>query len=286
MEKPDDIDIFNYFDYREYLREVYAFRKKNLHGFSHRSFARDAGIVSPNYLLRVMRGERNLADDYVPRFIAALKLKADEARYFEALIAFNNEKSAHAKEAALQKLLTLRYSRGEYRLLDKKLQFYEHWYYPVIRELAVILDFKEDYNLLARNCVPRITAVQAENAVVFLVKNGFIKKENTGRYSFVDPAISTGAEVNSIVLRKYHRATIGHFADALDAIPLENRDISSLTMSVSHKTYVAMKKEIQDFRKRLAAMVHEDHRPEMVCLAGFQLIPRSEVNKRTSDEQA
>ncbi|MBN2037442.1 MAG: TIGR02147 family protein, partial [Chitinispirillaceae bacterium] len=69
--------------------------------------------------------------------------------------------------------------------------------------------------------------------------------------------------------------TLGQSMEALDTVDLELRDISSVTLSVSRKTYAAIKKEIQDFRKRLLVMAQEDANPEVVCLAGFQLIPRS-----------
>jgi uncharacterized protein (TIGR02147 family) len=89
--------------------------------------------------------------------------------------------------------------------------------------------------------------------------------------------ISSGDEVQSTILRNYHRRTLGQSMEALNTVNLENRDISSLTLSVSRKTYFAIKKEIQVFRKRLLVMAKEDTGPEMVCLAGFQLIPRSKM---------
>lgn len=282
-EKSQAVNIFDFFSYQEYLNAVYAHLKDTRIGFSHRTFARDAGIASPNYLHRVLKGERNLTLNYVPNFCKALKLNAEETKYLEALVQFNNEKSSQQKEEFLRKLLTLRYSRGEYKIQDKKLLFYSRWYYPIIRELVVIIDFKEDYNLLARSCIPRITSVQAENAVKYLVKNGFIKRDDRGRYTYANPVISTGPEVNSTILRKYHKQTISQCVDALDTIKVEDRDVSSLTMSVSKKTYLAMKKEIQDFRKRLLAMAKEDKQGEMVCYAGFQLIPKSKVHTREKE---
>jgi uncharacterized protein (TIGR02147 family) len=276
--KADTACIYNYFDYREYLRTVYYQRKKASLGFSHRLFSREAGISSPNYLFRVLKGDRNLTGDYCSKFCRALRLNRNEARYFNTLVQFNVEKVVDKKEKLLRNLLALRYRRGIFRLDDKKLQFFSKWYYPVIRELAVLIDCKEDYNLLARHCVPRITAQQAGNALGYLLKTGFLKKDKAGRYFRTEPVISSGDEVKSTVLRNYHRQTLAQSIGALDTVDLENRDVSSLTLSVSRKTYFTIKKEIQDFRKRLLSMAREDTNPEMVCLAGFQLIPRSKMN--------
>lgn len=275
-----EVTIFNYFDYREYLQAVYSYNKANKTGFSYRSFAKYADIPSGNYLFRVLKGERNLSSKYIPKFCKALKLTADETNYFTALVQFNNEKSTLKKEEFLQKLLTLRYSRGEYKIEDTKLLFFKRWYYPIIRELVIIHDFKDDYNLLARHCVPRLTSIQAKNAIKYLVNNGFLKKDEKGKYIHTNPVISTGPQVNSTVLRKYHRQTLLQSIEALDSLDVEERDISSLTMSVSEKTYNKMKNEIQDFRKRLLALAREDKKGELVCYAGFQLIPKSKTLER------
>lgn len=278
--KPD-IDILIYFDYREYLDAVYNHRKQTESGFSYRSFAQEAGITSPNYLFRVIKGDRSLNGDYIEKFCNALHLTSNEKRYFTTMVHFNNESEPSTKQKHLQSLLSIRYRRGVHRLDDKKLQFFSKWYYPVIRELAVLLNFKEDYNLLARSCLPRITAQQAMNAVAYLVKNGFLEKYADGSFKRSDPVISSGDEVKSVILRNYHKQTLNQSIDALNTIAPENRDISSVTLCVSKKTYLAMKKEIQDFRKRLLSMAREDKNPEMVCLAGFQLFPRSRIDLDT-----
>jgi uncharacterized protein (TIGR02147 family) len=272
------IDIYCYFDYREYLQAEYSLRKKLDNGFSHRIFSRYAGISSPNYLLRVLKGKRTLNGGYIGKFCKALRLSSGESRYFTALVQFNNEREPQQKEFLLKILLSLRYRRGVHRMDDKKLQFFGKWYYPVVRELAVLLDCKDDFNLLARHCVPRITSQQAANATAYLLKTGFLKKNAAGSFIRTNPIISSGDEVKSTVLRNYHRQTLAQSKDALDTVDPKDRDISSLTLSVSSKTYFEIKKEIQNFRKRLLVMAQEDANPDMVCLVGFQLFPRSKMN--------
>ena len=149
----------------------------------------------------------------------------------------------------------------------------------MIRELVSICDFKEDYAFLARRCIPRITAAQAKSAVEYLVNNGFIRKNNNGRYRIVNQVIATEPEVNSAIIPRYHRITIQQCADAVDTIQKEDRNFSSSTMLVSLELYDEIKKEIYHFRKKLLGMAKECANPEMVCFAGFQLLPRSEQIK-------
>lgn len=271
------ITVFDYFDYRDYLRDVYDYLKGRRYGYSYREFSQEAGISSHNFLPRIIRRDRNLSEEFIPVLATYLKLSEKEKKYFEILVSFNNSKKPLIKEKRLKQLLALRVVNEEYRIEDKKLRFFEKWYYPVIRELVAICDFKEDYNLLARHCIPRITPAQARGAVAFLVKNGFIKKGSDGRYGVTDAIIATEPEIDSAIIPKYHRITLQQCAEAVDALKKEDRNFSSSTLRVSKEVYEEIKKEIFNLRKRLLSMAKDCANPEMVCFTGFQLLPRSEA---------
>lgn len=271
------VNIFDYFDYREYLGDSYNHLRETRRSFSYRAFAREIGVSSHNFLPRILKRERNLSAEFIPLLSNYFKLSAKEEKYFQVLVSFNNEHKPSIKEKYLKQLLTLRFVTEEYKIEDKKLQFFNKWYYPVIRELVVICDFKEDYNMLARHCVPRISAAQAKSAVKFLLKNGFIKKGKNGGYKVTNQIISTEPEVDSAIIPKYHKTTIQQCVDAVETVRKEERSFSSSTMLVSREVYEEMKSEIYQFRKRLLAMAKECKNPEMVCFTGFQLLPRSKI---------
>lgn len=272
-------DIFSHFNYRDYLLAYYTQRKSVDPDFSHRAFLRLAGISGSVYLMRVLKNERKLSTKFIPNFSQALAHSPKEARYFRALVLFCNEKSAVRKEAHLRELLALRNNSPLLKLEDRKLRFFEKWYYPIVRELVTQLDFQGDFNKLAGAVIPRISAEQAEGAVHYLLENDFIRKSGKGRFRQSRAVISTGPEVNSTIVQKYHKQTLAQSIEAIDSIPREARDISSLTLSVSGKTFMAIKEELQAFRKRLLKMASEDKDPALVCLVGMQLLPRSRREK-------
>ncbi len=283
-DKEMPVCIFDYFGYREYLTDVFQHLKTSRKGFSHRSFSREAGIASHNFLPRILRGSRNLSREYVPQVARYLRLGGKEERYLSNLVDFNNAKKPSDKEKFLKQLLSLRLMNDEYRLKDEKLHFFDKWYYPVMRELVVICDFQEDYNKLARHCIPRITARQAKSAVAFLMKNGLITRNHDGRYSVTNAIISTEPEVDSAIIPKYHKATIKQCLDAVESVKREDRNFSSSTLLVSRHLYEEIKREILHFRKRLLSMAKDCRNPELVCFTGFQLLPRSEPIERDEGE--
>jgi uncharacterized protein (TIGR02147 family) len=279
MEPVPEPSLYAYFDYRAYLKDVVESRKGRDPAFSHRSFLRTAGIPGSGYLARVLQGDRKLNRKYAPHFSKALGLGAREQEYFRALIEFGNEKKHEAKHLLLKDLLRLRAGDEDLSARDKKLKFFKRWYYPVVREIISLNDFRGDYNFLARMVVPTITAVQAENAVKFLEKNGFIARDADGRYILTEAFITSGDLANSTMLDQYHRANLDLNREALDLVPPDLRSASSLTLTLSEARFDLIRKEIRDFRAHLMALAKEDPNPERVFHIGFLALSRSRKKK-------
>lgn len=273
--------IYDYFDYREYLNDIFNHFKKIDQSYSHRKFLSDAQIPGPTYLLRVLRNERKLSPKYVANFSEAIKHTPPEAHFFDLLVQFGNEKNVDRKELLLKELLKIRSEKTPYSLADKKLRYFEKWYYPVIRDLVGLIDFGNDFNALGRMLIPPVKAEQVENAISFLLENGFIKQRNNGSgYEPSEPILSTPPSVNSTILTQFHKKNLQLDIDAFDNSTLADRSISSVSMSISSVTFEKMRVEIQDFRKRLLALAREDANPDMVVRVGFQMIPRAKVKKK------
>jgi uncharacterized protein (TIGR02147 family) len=279
-----EIDIFNYFDYRCYLADYYTLHKSLDDTFSHRAFLKKAGIPGSVYLKRLILRQRKLSRKYVENFIAALGLSSREARYFRIMVHYGNELLLKTRESLLKEMLSLRSQNDDYQIKDSQLKYFSKWYYPVVREIVTIVDFKDNYAELARHVIPRISPQQARGAVRYLLKCGFIIKDPKGGYSLKDKFMTTGPEVQSTIMTEFHRKNLQWCADSLASVGLKDRDVSSLTMTVSRATYDTIKKEIISFRKRLMDLARDDTPGEMVCYAGFQLMPRSREIQREGQQ--
>lgn len=279
MEESEAPRLFAYFDYRKYLGDVFRFRKSRDAAFSHRSFLEQAGISGSAYLVRVLKNTRKLNRKYVPHFCLALGLTGRQAQYFGRLVEYGNEKRHEAKHLLLKELLKIRAADPEFLLRDRRLNFFKRWYYPVVREVLSLAEVRDDFGVVARMVVPPITAVQAENAVKFLVKNGFVGKDATGRYILTEPFVSSGDVLNSTVLDQYHRANLTLNEQALDLVPPDLRSASSLTLTLSEAGFERVRREIRDFRAHLMAISKEDPNPERVFHIGFTALSRSKKKK-------
>lgn len=78
-------EITNYFNYREYLRDLFQFKKAQSSVFSNRYIVKKAGFLSPSTLNNIIKGKRNLSNDAAKRFAAAFQLNETEHHYFMSL---------------------------------------------------------------------------------------------------------------------------------------------------------------------------------------------------------
>src|SRR3989338_3815356 len=95
LEKPV---IFEYDNYREYLRGLYDHLKVARGHFSYRYFSRMAGFRSPNFLKLVIDGDRNLSGESIEKFIKALKIQNKEAIFFRNLVLLNQSETLEEKK--------------------------------------------------------------------------------------------------------------------------------------------------------------------------------------------
>lgn len=87
-------------------------------------------------------------------------------------------------------------------------------------------------------------------------------------------ALTTSTDVPSASLREAHRQTIAKAVDAIEAVAVEQRDITGITMAVNAAKLGEAKVLIKDFRRRLARLL-EDGQATDVYRLNVQLFPLS-----------
>lgn len=284
----ESVDVFQYRDYRRYLRDVYASRKKSEYGFSYRAFAKRAGLSAPNYLKLVSEGQRNLTPEMATRFASALGLSGEPADYFCDLVGFNQAASAPERERWYQRLSSYRRYKNTFRLDAAHAAYHSEWYIPAVRELVSCPGFREDPRWIARTLRPTITQRQAERALEILHQLGFVTRAEDGRLVQRDSLLSTGDDHplgHHIVT--FHRAMLERAAEALDHAPREEREIASLTLSVNAAQFHAFKQRLYELRQELlqASLDTGATGPaDRVVQINFQMFPLARVDEGNTRE--
>jgi uncharacterized protein (TIGR02147 family) len=267
--------VFEYLDYREFLKDFQLDRQSRNPAFSIRSFLKRAGIASPSFFKQVVQGERNLTEKTLGQFLSAMLLKSQEADYFRSLVHFCQSETAEEKQLHYERLRDVG-SKAKVRIVgEDRYAFYEHWYTPVLRELLCQEPFNDDYNALARRLRPNITASQAKESVKILTSLGFLERKSDGTFAQTDPLLHTGFEVQSLAVRGFNRQMVQLAGEALDRVPVDERNITGVTMSVSERTYGLITEEIRAFQEKILRLVEKDSDADRVCQMNVMLFPVS-----------
>ena len=251
MERPD---IFDYSDYKLYLAAWFEFKKQDcaqrgVAAYSHRRFARDAGLANVGTLVSVIKGERHLTDALVQAFLLPLELKPDdeEAIYLSLLARCEERRKGveklrgeaaargaraagrpstrellaqqklEAAEAALSEIEgALVGSRRMHRALllsAARLKLMSEWYVSAILELSKCAGFKADPAWVSAALRGTVTPEQAREALDLLRADGQLGGLSA---SSAMPVVTADAVNAQMVMRTYE----GYFERSVEAFRL------------------------------------------------------------------
>ncbi len=273
--------IFEYDNYRSFLRDYFAEQKRLRDAFSHRFFARRAGFASSSFCSHVIDGKRNLTSDSLKKIIRGMKLTGKASSYFEALVRFNQAKTVEDREAYFRELERLRKSTQFYRVNQQQFAYYDEWYYPVIRELATHADWDGDFRVLGSMVTPAIAPEKARRAVETLASIGLLRQNGDGGYQQINQAI-TAADVPTAVTRKTRKEFLLRAIEAMETQPVDHRHVAGVTVSMSEQTFQTVMEKLDSVRKEILELAINDESVERIYQFNFQAFALSErIGKRT-----
>ncbi len=268
-------DIFEYVDYRAYLRAYYDAAKQHSSVFSYRYFARRAGVSSPSFLRHVMRGERNIGNT-AGQFARALELSAEETEFFKLLVEFDQGENAEQKNVAFEKIAASRGFRTARHIDRDMFQYLSHWYYPAIREMVARPDFDEDPVWIGSQLQPPVSVPEVQEALEVLLGLGLVERKR-GKLVRGEASVSTGHEVRSLAIGNYHRQMLQRASESIELFSSEHRDLGAMTTCISHATLLDIKSRIHEFRELVFALCEQDEVHEVVVQFNTQLFPLTRI---------
>lgn len=271
------LNIFSYFDYQQFLRDYYEEKKKGTSFFSYRYIGGKIGLDA-GFLVKVLQGKMHLALKSVPKIVAYLQFDNKESEYFETLVRYGRAVSGNEVKFYFEKLLSLK-SVDANALAESQYEFYQKWYYSAIRELIGFYEFQGNFSALAAKMNPPISAKEAKKAVALLERLNLICKDETDRYRQTEKFITTSEKWKSAAIHSFQKETIRLAGESLDRLPKRLRDVSTVTIAVSHKDFDEIREKIADLRRSLLQMTNEND-ADCVYQINIQAISLTQVEEK------
>jgi uncharacterized protein (TIGR02147 family) len=280
------MDIYQYEDFRRFLEDSFEEKRKEAAEsassegkYTHRRLAAEAGFSNPGFFNDVVKGRRTLSDAALDKMIAVFALKPNEADYFRLLVSYGQSKDAQERQDLYQQMLFRRNRSSFVRLNPVNSKYYQDYHYPLVRSAIQVLDFRGDYEQLARFIRPAVPVATLKKCVRDLCEWGLLVQNKDGRYQPAhknqEPAPSMGD-----LIKRLNREWVVQAADALFAFPKEERYIYSALLTVGAKTFKDIQERIERFREEIIELAKREEKPDRVMQFNIQHFPRSHVKEQ------
>lgn len=270
--------LHEYMDYRAFLRDFYEHRKKLNTAWSYR-FMSSRLEVDSGQLVRILQGKLHLPQRAMGAAIRLCGLNGRDAAYFEELVRFAKSKSTEESTRSLERLAALR-GISSAAISSDQADYYRAWYHTVVRALLGIAPFRGDWETLGSLCMPEISSQQARESVELLERLGVVCRSEQGALRLAERHVTPGEGVPSETIRQFQKDTIDLAKQALDAIPRDEREISTITMALSEADIGLVQGWIRDLRRQTQTLADSTHEPDRVFHLNVQLFPVTKKVRR------
>jgi uncharacterized protein (TIGR02147 family) len=271
--------VFDYLDFRKFLKDYFKENKVHCPFFSYKYFARKAGFNNKGFMYNIINGSKRLSTSNVLKLCSAIGLDKKEREYFQNLVAFNQAESPLERDHIFKQMETLTVpSRrpAQVRTVRRdQYELYSKWYHSALRALAGMNKEKKESAWFARRLFPAIKGREARRSLELLVRLGLLRKTDAGVYKLGDPVISTGHEVKNTALLNFYLQHLVLASSALKTLPATKRRFEGITLGISWKSYEKICAEFESFVEKACSIAAEDSDADMVYQCMLQLYPLS-----------
>jgi uncharacterized protein (TIGR02147 family) len=272
-ENRPETNIYQYVDYRAFLKDRFRWLQSQDATFSQRKLARTAGFANPGFFNEVIQGRRKLSSAAIERMGQGMSLESNETEFLRVLVAYTEAKDLGEKEAAHQKL-ELRRNRHFFRRLNQsQSKYYLDFNYPLVRAAIEACDFRGNYQILGDFLRPPMQAASVKRYVRDLCEWGLVSQDRDGKYVVTHSFLEPPEEMRDALVR-LQQAWLSQSVFHINAVPASERHVSSALLTVGEETYKAILKQVEKMREEILRMVREDKAADRVVLFNIQVLPR------------
>ena len=212
--------IFEFSDYRDYLKEVHFIRKQKNPSYSFRQFSKDMGFKSPGYIKHIIEDKHSLSERGAEKICSSLKLNQNETDYFFLLVERKTSNSSEKLREISDKLEKIASNSHQAQKIDHKLFFTNRMCGVLIFLVKIYKEkFIADPVWIMNRTTIDCSIPQIREALRFLIDSQYIVNEN-GCYVIKYENFYTSDEERNENLRLAHMAFLKEASASL-SLPLD-----------------------------------------------------------------
>lgn len=257
--------------YRHYIEREFRARCRRNPSYSLRAYARDLD-VHPAKLSEVIRKTCGLSAQSAAQLAPKLKLTEQESEHFVILVEAEHSRSSARKKQALEILKKFQMINGINEIELEKFKVISDWHHNALLELMMLEHFVSSTEWMAEQLNLNLETTQ--QALVRLEKFGLIQNQN-GQWCVTDANLTTTNGIPSREIREHHFQIIQKASESIEDQPVNERDLSSMTMAINEADLPFVQNKLQEFRRSLAIELQKNTKKNRVYCLATQFFPLS-----------
>jgi uncharacterized protein (TIGR02147 family) len=278
-------DLYRHNNYKSFLREWVAYRKRTERGFSLRRLEADAGFAV-GYLSGILTGAREISLKALLKLIPLLKLTTEGEAYFENLVRLSIGDSQDTRLGALERMSASKNYQKQNPNEARLIQYFSRWHHVAIRELASIPGFKTDPKWIQSQLKVHVSLPQIREALHFLGESGLLKLNTDGTATVQERSLECLGSIFKSALTQYHRQMFELAAQSIDNTPGTERNLEGATISIDTDQFETVRNILQEAMTRIRTLSEASaHRAPRVFHVELAVFPMSESAKGKTKEE-
>ncbi|MGE3973904.1 MAG: TIGR02147 family protein [Bdellovibrionales bacterium] len=243
-------------NFREYLQGEFVLRCKKNPQYSMRAFSKFLGVEN-SWLSKILRGKKVASRQSIEKLAFRLGLSAHQVQNLQSLSKTNKD------------------SEAAYKVLTEDIfEVISDWFHFAILELMKLDSFEADEKWISKKL--GIPFIEARSAIERLKKVGLIETCADGNWIDTSNGFTThnlGIHFTSAARRRLQENILEKSREALVALPIEERDHSSIMMATNMSKLEEAKRRIDTFRKEICDFLEDCNEKNEVYQLSVGLFP-------------
>jgi uncharacterized protein (TIGR02147 family) len=266
--------VFDFVDARAFIREHLNYLKTSQRGFSFRKFNREIGVSAPGHIHMMLSGKIALTENLAQKLARGFALDKIEFKAFMDLALLESLDEGEVKDDLKSRVLDDRIRRKKTKLKEHQFAYFSRWYYPVIRELVGLADFRLDTKWIARRLGGKVSEKEVAQALQALFALGMIRSEGSLVVQSESVVETEDLIPSSELVSEFLVAMMDQAQQAQRGVATSLREMSGVTLTVDSEDFEQIKRELTEFRHSLFrrfGQVKPSH--DQVYQVNLQLFP-------------
>lgn len=267
--------IFQYDDYRDFLRDLLKHKQQKNTQYSLRAFAQYLDLPAST-LSDVLRDKRPLTLEAAEKILPGLKLSQSETRYFRMLVELQTVPPTSFRYRELKEQVTSISAQAHRTHLDKQQieSLTQCWLFTLI-ELAGIEGVTLDKSMAAK--VTSLSEEQVCQLLNSLVEAGQLLQLDDSTYRKNGTGVMASSESININLRQFHMEMMDRAKRSLiEQMPRE-RFVGSETFSFDSTQIPEANEIIEEFFSKMITLANRSKQKDSVYHLGVQMFRLAQV---------